>query len=98
MASLTKVRLNAGGYTSWGRYFGNEPGTSIYMLDCEKLWPAHIRDGDTRWFFRARDRADALRQALPHLSDGEKLSGMKEATYGSCKWCHRPYDKPKGVK
>lgn len=36
MASLTKVRLDSQGYTSWGRYFGNVPGTHIYMLDCNK--------------------------------------------------------------
>lgn len=95
MASLTKVRLNAGGYTSWGRYFGHVFGTSIYMLDCERPWPAHIRDGDTRWFFRARDRHDALRQARSALSPGERLVGMKEATYGVCCWCHRPYTEVK---
>jgi len=77
MASLTKVRLNAGGYTSWWRYFGNTPGTSIYMLDCERPWPAQIRDGDTRWFFRATSREDALRQAKAALMPGEKLKGVK---------------------
>lgn len=77
MASLTKVRLNSGGYTSWGRYFGNTPGTSIYMLDCEKPCSGHVFYGDTRWFFRATSREDALRQAKAVLMPGEKLKGVK---------------------
>jgi hypothetical protein len=47
------------------------------MLDCEKPCSGHVFYGDTRWFFRARDRADALRQAKAVLMPGEKLKGVK---------------------
>jgi hypothetical protein len=81
MASLTKVRLDSQGYTSWGRYFGNVPGTHIYMLDCDKPSIDHAMSGDTRWFFRAWSRHDALEQSVRHLGETERLRGVGHFEY-----------------
>ena len=60
---LFEERLNAGGYTSQGQYFGNVPGTAIYWFD--------LADGSDSGFIRARDHWDGqqqLRRRYPQLN------------------------------
>ena len=52
--SLRRIRLNQGGYTDWGRYFGNVSGTTFYEYYDDKM---------LGWV-RATDREDAKRQLL----------------------------------
>lgn len=50
---VRKIRLNNGGYTSGGMYFGNVPGTGIYYWECNGAW-GHVR---------AANRTEAIKQA-----------------------------------
>ncbi|OSI20090.1 hypothetical protein BST65_35270 [Bradyrhizobium canariense] len=64
--SLQRVRLNSGGYTDRGHYYGT--GAPLFYFFCEDM-PQHSwgRDG----FFRASDRAAAKThvRSLPLMSE-----------------------------
>ena len=58
--SLSRVRLNSGGYDRAGRYYG--VGLPLWAASCDDY-----RDGEV-WEFRASDRASArelVMQAVP---------------------------------